>query len=124
MGSGIAKSIRAKWPEVYQADFFTPRGDKRKLGTFSKATVDDNKLVYNLYGQFKADASSRQLDYQAFEDALKAMRQDLIDLGIYKTCKLGLPYKIGCGLAGGDWTVVSEIINKVFVDKAIYIYRQ
>ena len=28
----------------------------------------------------------------------------------YPGKKIGLPYKIGCGLAGGDWNVVEKMI--------------
>ena len=29
---------------------------------------------------------------------------------------MGIPYGLGCGLAGGDWNVVYNIINDVFYD--------
>jgi hypothetical protein len=30
--------------------------------------------------------------------------------------------KIGCGLAGGSWDIVSDIIDDVFKDKEITVY--
>lgn len=122
MGSGIAKAIRAKYPEVYEVDFFTKRGDPYKLGTFSKVTVHDgSRVVYNAYTQYKCGTDRRHLDYAALEDVLMAIREDLINLGAYATCKFGMP-KIGAGLAGGDWNLIEQIIEKVFVDKEVEVH--
>lgn len=30
--------------------------------------------------------------------------------------------RIGCGLAGGDWSIVEKILNNVFDDRTIYVY--
>jgi O-acetyl-ADP-ribose deacetylase (regulator of RNase III) len=36
--------------------------------------------------------------------------------------KIGFP-KLGCGLAGGDWNFVSEIIKEVFYDQEVFVYE-
>lgn len=36
---------------------------------------------------------------------------------------IGFPYKIGCGLAGGDWDVVSAIIEREFEGYEVEIYE-
>ena len=33
---------------------------------------------------------------------------------IQENLSVAIPYNIGCGLAGGDWNVVYEIIYKLF----------
>lgn len=35
---------------------------------------------------------------------------------------IAIPYKIGCGIANGDWDIVSKIIDKVFGD-SIVVYK-
>ena len=35
--------------------------------------------------------------------------------------KILIPKYIGCGLAGGDWNIVSEIIDEVFIDHEVLI---
>jgi hypothetical protein len=39
---------------------------------------------------------------------------------------LGLPYKIGCGLAGGDWENMLNIIFDIFEDQSVSVilYRK
>jgi len=37
----------------------------------------------------------------------------------YPLTTVRIPYKIGCGLGGGDWSIVSRIIQEELVDKGI-----
>lgn len=117
MKSGIAKSITDEWSSVRVADDSTIKGDVNKLGTFTKAAVPFG-VVYNLYGQFGYGRDKIYTDYKAVEESLKNLVNDL-----YKPTKIGLP-KLGCGLAGGDWEVVKEIIKGVFneTDHEVTIY--
>lgn len=36
---------------------------------------------------------------------------------------VAIPYGIGCGIANGDWNIVSKIIENVFSDYGITIYK-
>lgn len=130
MGSGVARAIRAKHPEVYDIDSKTTRGDAKKLGKYSYSPIydrngspnysDPNKLwfVLNLYTQYNFGTEVRQLDYEALANCLEALKTFCAK---YPTAKVGLP-RIGCGLAGGDWSVVKAFIEATFPDKDIYVY--
>jgi len=37
---------------------------------------------------------------------------------------IAIPYGIGCGLAGGKWDIVYDIIEEVFNDYDVVIYRK
>lgn len=105
MGAGIAPQIKHKFPEAYEVDCETTKGDINKLGTISY-TKKSTPIVVNLYGQF--DYTGRRsgkmdLDYDALRRALRAMKEKFTG----KT--FGLPM-IGAGLAGGDWNVIEKII--------------
>jgi len=122
MGSGIARQIAKDFPEAAEADFFTIRGDETKLGTFTVAEcMPSGKRVYNLYTQYKYGIDRQHLDYDALRRALYAMRTDLEELGLYESVKVGFPL-IGCGLAGGDWSIVKAQIDAVFSDRDVHIY--
>ena len=119
MGSGIAPKIKQRWPNVYAADCSTEKGDPNKLGTFSKAVVEEF-TVYNLYGQFgysKRDEGIRDLDYDALYDAFDLMADDVVSNG---GRTVGLPL-IGCGLAGGKWSVVKAMIEETLVAKGLQV---
>ena len=120
MGAGIAAEIRQRFPEAYKADCATKKGDLAKLGTFSsvyaekKNRIDPERplLVVNLYGQFRFGHLARYTNYEAVARALESLRETLLAGG--KGLVVGIPHKMGCSLAGGDWNVVEAIIHSVF----------
>ena len=111
MGGGIAAQLAHKYPEVYEADLKTPYGEREKLGDFSFAEIKDSKLKYviNLYSQFDY-GYGRHTNYEALEKGLDKALGFLYDNEINR---VGLPYLIGCGLAGGNEKTVLEILEKV-----------
>ena len=127
MGSGIAPQIAKRYPSARAADNATIKGDSDKLATFTRAIIPRNVngetigvgVVYNLYGQFGYGGQRMRTNYYALKRALKSMQNDLNDLGKGDRI-VGLPL-IGCGLGGGDWSVVSEIINEVLTNE-VHIY--
>lgn len=112
MGSGIAKSIRAKYPEMYELDCETGKGDINKFGNFSVVQCHDGKWGYNLYSQFRYGSDGKKYtSYDAFDRGIKLIAIHAEEVGI-KT--LGFPCRIGCVLGGGSWSVVKAIILDVF----------
>ena len=39
-GAGVAKQIKLQYPEAYQADKLTIKGDKGKLGSYTQAETN------------------------------------------------------------------------------------
>ena len=120
MGAGVALAIKNEYPEAYEADCQTVKGDKDKLGTVSLAVVKDPtkhknqniKAIANLYGQFGFGKGNRPLSYDALYDGLVNLKSRL-----KPTLKaVALPYKLGCGLANGSWPVVEKMIDDIFKD--------
>lgn len=126
-GAGIAKDIKRLFPTAYEADLATAKADTEKLGTFSTGIVDfgyENRYVYNMYNQYFYGQGSNRTDYPAMRRALTAICVDMVGKGL---TTLGLPYMIGCGLAGGSWSTVSKIIQEVadtFPSLDIILYRK
>ncbi len=84
-----------------------------KLGNIDYMSIG-NLIVVNCYTQFTFNSKSKPLDYEALTLCLRKMNYRFGELSI------GLP-KIGCGLAGGDWTIVKEIIKKELKDCLVTI---
>lgn len=117
MGAGIAPKIKAAFPDAYTVDAATRNiTPSLKLGTYSLAKVE-NLFVYNLYTQKDYTIERDEfgiipnVNYAAVRCSLVKMRESLIKLFGSYPVKIGLP-KIGCGLAGGDWEIVSKIIEQ------------
>lgn len=119
MGRGIAPLLAKANPEVLEVDKATEEGNPYKLGKFSVTKDTTKPLVYNIYGQFHWSkfkvVDGRNTDYLALACALEAVYTDMYSKGIKS---IGLPL-IGCGLAGGDWSIVRDIIADVFEDTFI-----
>ena len=111
--SGVAAGIRKYYPEAVEADDKTIAGDIEKLGKFTSAFGADGKIIYNMYGQYNYGSDKRKTNYEAFFSGLTLVRNDVIVRGI---THVSLPYNIGCGLAGGDWRIIENIIHVVFAD--------
>lgn len=108
MGAGIASSIAKTFPVAYQADKVDKRTPLQRLGDYTYAThYDSNTRIVNLYTQYNGGPN---LDYSALELSLRKL-----SMVIDKNTKIGLPL-IGCGIAGGDWEKVREIIQRVLSD--------
>ncbi|MDQ8199899.1 macro domain-containing protein [Pelagicoccus enzymogenes] len=108
MGSGIAKAIRAHFPEAYKADCKTAPGDRSKLGTYTScqiATASGILTVVNGYTQFDYGTDSLKADYSAIRNVIKALKKD------FAGQRIGYP-KIGAGLAGGDWPTIESVIEE------------
>jgi O-acetyl-ADP-ribose deacetylase (regulator of RNase III) len=123
MGAGIALQIARAYPGAYLADRQTCFKDKNKLGTYSKWTgknihfSEKEITIVNAYTQFYYGIKGNKIpfDYNALSKVLPIIR------GSFKDKSICFP-KIGCGLAGADWTIVEKMINDCFGEKEIKVY--
>lgn len=104
MGAGIAKVIKEKFPEAYQADLQTLSGDRAKLGEYSQARIQRANMefiIVNAYTQFNWRGRGIKADYDAIQKIFKRIKTEFSGL------RIAYPL-IG---AGGDWAIISKIIN-------------
>ena len=144
MGGGIAKQIKDRYPKAFEADTerweneYNDGGNWRcQIGDYSKAVIEtdwatwshartnlSHATIYNLYTQAGYSASQREVNYEYFWRAMKAMQEDLLfnqhELNVRQV--VGLPYGISCGLAGGNWKIIKAIIEDIFLDSMIECY--
>lgn len=105
MGSGIALQIRKAFPEAFEADKTTIRGDKTKLGTITYYRNEKHPIVVNAYTQYYFGEKDTNADYEAIRQCMKRIKLQ------FKGKKIGMP-RIGAGLARGDWNIIEDIINE------------
>lgn len=137
-GGGIARIIREKFPEAYAADCATLHGDKTfvpetgdsrdvqsgrdKLGTYSKAKLADGRMILNCYSQTGMGATDRNTSYNDILIIFKAIEEKTRiwnDANPGNEKVIGVPYKYGCGLAGGAWRIVLAIFEEVFKNSPV-----
>ncbi len=119
MASGVAKAIRDKYPEVFTQyrSVYREECENDLLGAVQYVKINGVTIV-NLFGQKNylprgIKHTSYDALYNGFSDINKQMEGDI-----------AIP-KIGCGLGGGDWNVVEQIILEVFKDsdRQITVYE-
>lgn len=129
---GIAPLIFKAFPEAMEADNSTEVGLKKKLGTLTFGTVIfkevdpkglDPLQVFNLYGQYHWNRRSKDYgtDYDSLLSSLREMKRVLDTLFGDSEVRVGFPL-IGCGLAGGNWGIVEEMIKSTFNDPKYKVY--
>lgn len=120
MSSGIAKQI-VLYPEVNMAQRKMYEDGLQRLGATQFINVNDGKLtIANLYAQkgTRIFPGQRLTDYDALRQCLNTLRQNMSDSN-----KLGMP-KIGSGLGGGYWRVISGIIEDIFKGMTVFVYER
>lgn len=122
MGAGLAKQIRARWPGIYApyVEICRNKGTQAMGTMFPYATPDNGPTICNCFAQ---DGYGRDRQYTSYEHLRESLRQvkeyasvPKYFLGTRIPESIGIPHGLGCGLAGGDWSVVYGIINEVFYD--------
>ena len=108
MGAGVAKSIREKYPSHY-TDYMS---SQLHLGSLVCSRVSQNIGVIGMVSQngFGRNKNVVYTDYSAFAQCLKEIKK------LHDKCpnvNYYMPYGIGCGLANGDWNIISGLIKEI-----------
>lgn len=103
MGAGLAAQIRKKYPKHYN-DFIDM---KPELGNIVATKINKELFVVGIYGQYYYGRIGMYTDYLALKNGLEKVSylMNKTNLDVF------IPYKIGCGLAGGNWDIVKQIIE-------------
>lgn len=137
MGAGLAKQIKDKYPVVFLAYKAMCEEDKKlRLRTgqlqsnllgriqvcykenYPIGRVDDPQVIVNLFAQDRYGRDGRcYTDYDALRLCLEKVNQRFAGKSV------AVPYLMGCGLAGGDWNVVSKLIDVTLKDCQVVLYE-
>ncbi len=121
MGAGLALSIKRKYPKAYYDYRDAYNNGELKLGNVIYSFVSDSLIVANLCGQYTYGfIGGNFTSYSALRKCLKNVSEKALCYGhlVY------IPYKMGCGLAGGDWRFVFGMINNEIPDAIIVIKEE
>ncbi len=127
MGSGVALGVKTLYPGAFftYRKAFEQRIDEGftnlELGSITFHKVDfnptfskDSKIIVNGVTQinYGRDKNIVYVDYPAMREVFKKVNDLALSFGIEE---VHFPL-IGCGLANGDWDIVSKIIDEELDD--------
>lgn len=107
---GLAKQVRDNFPNWYRT-FRSPAWGE--LGDVWYFPASDKLTIANMYAQKYYGHNKRHTNYEAFYQCLEKIQQEIDDTLVY------FPFGIGCGLAGGNWNIVSKMIEVVLPNATI-----
>ena len=114
-GRGFVMAISNKWsePKEEYRKWFKSKNEF-KLGQVQFVQVEDNIWIANLIGQHKLkedDFGKPPIRYEAIKEGLTEVALKAKEL----SASVQMP-RIGCGLAGGKWSLVKPLILENLVN--------
>ena len=128
MDSGVAKAIKEKYPKAYEhyKGHCDTKTSKELLGTSQEVHCEIAKrTVINLFGQqFQGYDGCSYTSYVALTIALDSAFKFIESENFYYNdpLEIAIPYKMGCDKGGGDWKIVSEILEELSDKYGIDVY--
>jgi len=116
MGAGVARIVRTRYPEAEAAYIKAIDGGELKLGGVQFVPTK-GKIIANAITQ-QNTGPGLQVSYNAVRKSMKEIKKYMLANNL---TKIAMP-KIGAGLAGGDWDIISKIIDDELRGKEVIIY--
>lgn len=117
---GLAAAVFRKYPDANN-DYMqlVRRMQPKALLGMAQLTgqQQDGHIICNLFGQFQAGA-----DYRP--DRLEQALQQLAATARIMNWSVALPWRLSCGICGGDWDEVQKIIERTMDGVECVIYRR
>lgn len=110
MGSGVAKAIRDRWPEVFKpykeyCDSDSTHRGANILGTILPVDCEDKVVLNAISQQFYGYTGDKFVSYDAVHNIMRELNYRLP-----ANTAVAMP-RIGSTLGGGSWPIVSIIIE-------------
>jgi O-acetyl-ADP-ribose deacetylase (regulator of RNase III) len=116
-GAGFVVAISRRWPEpeAFYREWYRNKDGGFGMGRIQSVLVDDDLYVVNMIAQHSirgrdGASSGPPLRYPALRQCL----QKVVQLAQTHQASVHMP-RIGCGLAGGMWEHVQDIIEETLV---------
>lgn len=120
MGSGVAKVIRQKWPNVFEIYHLKYKTFGLALGSILPVATPDGKIIVNCITQENyGKDGALYVDYDAIE---KCFIQINDRAPSWEVTEIALP-KLGAGLGGGNWEIIEDIIVRTSKNFIPFVYE-
>lgn len=125
MGHGIAKTFKEKYPEAFkeykqQCDTST---SEQLLGTILFRQESDGMYTCCMFAQDDWRGENVcNTSYEAFRSCCKEIKDCLYNFNM-RDLPINMPYYIGAGLGGGEWTIIYSILKEELGDCNLILWR-
>ena len=115
MKSGVAKAIRDRYPKSFDDYRETFLETGLSLGKVICSNNSPHNILHIVGQKYYGYDSTTYVDYVALRQVFKIINKRIA------TISVAMPL-IGCGLAGGDWQIVSAMIEEEFTNIQPIVY--
>lgn len=131
MGSGIAASVKERFPTAYEAYIKQAKTEGLKLGNISYVEVSTDKFIVNaltqrnVYPQSSDYTNDRYTSYDAIVECFNKVNLLAKHLKTNRSSSPVIYFPlIGAVRGGGDWKIISYLIDSTITefDKVLYLY--
>ena len=112
MGAGIAKQIKEECYYAYEVynEFCKTFEPEKLLGKCLIVNFTKNRRIANIFGQLNYGRNGQYTNYNALKDGFNIVKKFAEEYNF----SVGIPYGIGCGLAGGIGVLLKKLSLIVF----------
>ena len=141
MGSGVALQVKNKFPHVYkhykelcetvdkdgllgklQIVPIKPKYDGYDCGSIAVPYTE--QWICNVFAQSNYGYDGKQYtSINALEKCFRKLYGLTLEKNNNYNAKIAMPYKIGCCRGGADWNEVYAMIDKIFVNREVELWR-
>jgi O-acetyl-ADP-ribose deacetylase (regulator of RNase III) len=118
-GRGFVVAISNRWPQPEKRYRAWRRGEEKSafaLGEVQFVQVEDDTWIANMIAQ--RDVRTINGIPPIRYDALRKALQRVAEEALARNASTHMP-RIGCGLAGGTWDEVEQIVEQELIDKGV-----
>ncbi len=118
-GRGFVNAVRNRWPHIHE-DYRTWVESSREnlsLGNTHVAVAEEGIFIYSMIAQHGYGPSRLpRIRYKH----LSACLQQLREFALNERASVHIP-RIGCGEAGGNWTIVEDLVRENLSDYGVSV---
>jgi O-acetyl-ADP-ribose deacetylase (regulator of RNase III) len=122
-GAGFVMAVSKRWklPEQRYGFYARQLNKRLHLGTVQPVTVEPDVVVFNMIAQdgFSSRLNPRPVNYIYTAVCMEKVARWIEAKKAHFT--IHMP-RIGCGLGGGDWSIIEPLIEDAFVNNEVFVY--
>lgn len=122
MGTGFAKELRERYPTAYKEYAKYHKTFGLSLGDYVSVLVQYNLMIINaVTQQYYGYDGKKYVNYDAIGKVFESLNQLIPEVcKITNASNIYVHFpSIGAGLAGGDWSIISSLIDEKLNDERV-----